>query len=120
VELEVSKIRQGLIDPKDLEYRRHDQRPLMEHLADYHGYLLHKGNTAHHAKLARARCGHLITEGRLERISNLNVASVQAALKLVKEKRGLSQRTVAHYTIQFKAFASWLCRTGRAREEVLA
>jgi hypothetical protein len=52
-EAEASKIRAGLIDPKAIAYGAHAARPLPDHLADFHAYLIGKGSTGQHASLTR-------------------------------------------------------------------
>ena len=49
------KIRDGSIDPKDESYGDHANRPLADHVADWHADLCHRGRTAKHADLSSDR-----------------------------------------------------------------
>jgi integrase len=117
-EAEVAKIRGGYIDPKDIAYGVHEARPLADHLADWHAYLLGKGSTRQHADLSRNRVARLIDLARAKRISHLAPSRVQAALKAVRDD-GASLRSIHHYTRAVKGFSKWLWRDGRAREDTL-
>jgi hypothetical protein len=118
-ELEVSKVKAGLIDPKALAFRAHENRLLTDHLADWHAYLIGKGATKAHADLSRARVGRLINVARARRVSDLTPSRVQAALKTIRDG-GLSLRTIHQNVRMVKGFSRWLWRDGRAREHALA
>src|SRR5262249_24875520 len=124
-EAEAARVRLGLGDPKDSGYKGHEARPLSAHLADFHRFLVGKGDTRYHADLVKARCARLIELAGLRRISDLTPSAIQAALKRVRDgdgaqDPGVSLRTVHHYTRQAKAFSKWLWRDGRARADALA
>jgi histone H3/H4 len=84
-EAEAAKVRAGLVDPKASAYAKHEARPLAEHLADWHAYLIGRGSTRQHADLSRNRVSRLIQPARATRISNLTPSVVQAALKAVRD-----------------------------------
>ena len=123
-ESESAKIRSGVIDPKALGYGVHEARPLSEHLADWHAFLIGKGSTEPYANLSRNRVARLIELAHAGRISELAPSRVQAALKAIrdgdKDRAGVSLRSLHHYTRVAKGFSRWLWRDGRAREDTLA
>jgi integrase len=110
--------RRGIIDPRTDAYTNHEARPVADHLADWHAYLIGKGSTQQHADLSRNRVARLIALARARRISDLAPSRIQAALKAVRDD-GASLRSVHHYTRAVKGFSKWLWRDGRAREDTL-
>jgi integrase len=118
-EAEAANIKHGFIDPKARAYREHEARPLADHLADWHAFLVGKGSTANHANLSRNRVDRLIDLSRAQKISDLSPSRVQAALKAVRDAGG-SLRSVHHYMRVVKGFSRWLWRDGRVREDALA
>jgi integrase len=118
-ELEASKIKAGLIDPKALGFRDHEARKLADHLTDFHAYLIGKGATPNHANLTRNRVARLHNLARARRVSDLSPSRIQSALKTIRDE-GLSLRSVHHHVRAVKGFSRWLWRDGRAREVALA
>ena len=61
---------------------------------------------------------------KARRIDDLTPSRVQGALKAVRdgdaEHRGVSLRSLHHYTRAVKGFSRWLWRDGRSREDTLA
>src|SRR3954462_2433829 len=67
-ESEAARIRAGLIDPKELAYRRQACRPLSEHLDEYESDMRVRDNTPAYAKLhadRARRVAALVSGGRL-------------------------------------------------------
>ena len=122
LESEADLRRRGVIDPRTDAYSTHEARPLADHLADWHAYLIGKGSTQQHADLSRNRVARLIDLARRGG-SPTCPSRVQAALKAVRDGTrddGVSLRSVHHYTRAVKGFSRWLWRDGRAREDALA
>jgi hypothetical protein len=59
-ETEAAKVRNGLVDPKEVAYRDHEARPLAEHLAAYSAHLADKGRTTAHVVLSVGRARRII------------------------------------------------------------
>jgi len=148
-ESEANKIRAGLVDPKADAYRRHEARPMVDHLIEYRAYLADKGNTAKHAELTWARAARVValsTGARLAdivapsaaraarvvagshltrhlagvRLSDLGADRAQAALAALKGT-GRALETVNAHTRAVKGFSRWLWRiAGRTRDDALA
>ncbi len=142
-ELEVSKIRAGMIDPRDMAYRTHEVRPLADHLEDWHRDMTARGKTPDHAKLFHDRSAKMIAlvrganladidptrkfeaVARAERIladtlktarlSDLTSERIQAALAKLRDA-GKALQTVNHYRAALRAFALWAGDTGRLRD----
>jgi integrase len=111
--------RRGVIDPKADAYRFHQSRPLAEHLADWKAFQLGKGVTQRHADEGYARVVKLVALAKAERLSDLTLARLQAALALLRGM-GLALRTIHHHVRLVKNFSRWLWRDGRTREDLLA
>jgi integrase len=118
-ETEATKVRAGLVDPKAVEYRRHEGRPIDEHLDDFGVTLLARGNTVGHVKVTASRALKVLTLGKIRRIRDLSLSKVTNALALLREE-GLSAETINHHVRAVKAFSRWLWRDNRAREHYLA
>jgi integrase len=119
LESDVAERRRGLIDPKAEGFAAHERNALAAHLAAWHAFLIGKGNTATHADLSRNRAARLIDLARAGRLSDLTPSRVQAALKALRDE-GLSLQSIHHHVGVAKAFARWLARDGRVRENALA
>ncbi|HZW34904.1 MAG TPA: tyrosine-type recombinase/integrase, partial [Isosphaeraceae bacterium] len=118
-EIEAAKIRAGLIDPKEAAYRGHEAKPLADHLADWRAFLLGRDRSRRHADEGHARVAKLMTLAKADRLSDLVLTRVQAALAALRDE-GLSLRTVHHYARLVKNFTKWAWRDGRTREDLLA
>src|SRR5262249_20713997 len=75
---EAARIRARVIDPKELAYRRHDVRPLSDHLDDWHSAMLAKGRTAKHADLSLSRARQVASLAVAERLGDLQPSRIQA------------------------------------------
>jgi integrase len=111
--------RRGIIDAKADRYAAHATRPLGDHIEDWHAFLLGKDNTHEHADTARARVKKLIMLAKADRLTDLSLARLQAALAALIDEE-LALRTVHHYARLVKNFSRWLWRDGRTREDLLA
>jgi integrase len=128
VETEAARIRAGELDPRDEAFRLHESHPLADHLTHWHAYLTAKGATRQHALLSLNRSRRIIDLARVSRISDLAPSKIQAALKTIRdegatqrsEERGVSLRSLHHYTRAVKGFTRWLWKDGRARLDALA
>ncbi len=78
--------RRGVIDPKADGYRIHQSRPLAEHLADWKAFQLGKGVTQRHADEGYARVVKLVALAKAERLNDLTLGRLQAALALLRGK----------------------------------
>ena len=142
-ETEAAKIRAGLIDPKELTYKEHADKPLADHLADWHSDLLAKGKTANYADLSRDRAGKLVAmvngaslddlvpgrkaeameraarlladELARARFADLTAEKIQAALARLRDK-GRSAQTANHFRAAIRSFLKWCHKRGRIRE----
>lgn len=119
LESEAELRRRGVIDPKADHLANHEARTLVDHLNDFHNFLVGKGTTVKHADLTRNRVARLIDLARARHVSDMVPSRVQASLRTVRDT-GVSLRSVHHYTRAAKAFSRWLWRDGRARDDALA
>jgi integrase len=142
-DLEASRIRGKLIDPKDTGYRDHAARPLGEHLAEWRDDMLAKGKTTKHAAQYHERAGKLIgiikgislkelQPGRkaaaLERaakklasvlegafFTDIKAERIQSGLATLRDQ-GISLQTCNHFRAAIRAFLRWASDRGRIRE----
>src|SRR4051794_3445801 len=73
VEAEVAKVRAGIIDPKALGFRRHEARPLVDHLADFRSALAAKGGTKKHPMVTANRARRVLELAGFGRIGDLSL-----------------------------------------------
>ena len=145
LETEAAQIKAGLIDPKALGFRAHENRPLADHLADWRGGMLAAGKGPRHAgqfhtraarvvaltrgaRLADIDPGERTPEARARaalaladalggaRLSDLAPGPIQAALARLRTA-GKSHQTLNHYRAAVRAFARWARDNGRLRDD---
>lgn len=147
-EAEASKVRAGLVDPRDLALREHGRRPLGEHIEAWGKSLGDSGGTDRHVSMSLSRVRRLsaivmgagaaeteyprrataadresrdlaISE-RLEagRLSDLTAERVRSALGALKS-RGMSLQSLNHHRAAVRSFDIWCLDTRRTREASL-
>ncbi len=119
LESEVALRRQGVIDPREEGHRRHEARPLAEHLEDWRGVMLAKGRTAKHANLYLARARAIFDRAEVDRLSGLQPTRLQTALASLRAE-GLSLLTCNHHRASIRAFVRWARSDGRLRHDPMA
>jgi hypothetical protein len=120
IEDEQDRIRGGWIDEKDLAYRDHAAKALVEHLEDFRRALVAKGDTAKHAQVTAYRARRVIELMKARRISDLSLSGALEALQSLRAREKFNQQTINHYIRAVKAFSRWLWKDKRAREHHLA
>jgi integrase len=149
LESDVELRRRGVLSARDEAIRDNSARPLTEHLADWHGYLLAKGGTVKHADsmhewarrvialvkgatLAeidpprkstvaerRRYAARLAERVRGARLTDLTRDRVQAALATLRDA-GRSLATCNAHRTAIRGFSRWAWRDGRTPEDTLA
>jgi len=112
--------REGLVDPKADGYKAADAVSIAEHIDAYENDLRARGRTSNHAGLTAGRVRLLAMAAKVERIADIRPAGINAALRDLKESRGLSEASASHYLRAMKLFTRWLLREGRTRDDALA
>jgi integrase len=118
-EAEAAKVRAGLVDPKAEAYRRHEARPLAEHLSEWRAGMLAKGRKAKHAALYHNRVAQLLSLAKAVRLCDLQPSRIQTALGTLQDE-GLSAQTANHYRAAVRAFVRWARADGRLRDDPMA
>ncbi len=138
--------RAGLTDPKAEAFRRHEARPIADHLDKFEASTLAKGTTLKHTRLFSDRARRVVAlaaGGRLDaidppqrstkaqrarmaealtdllagaRLSILTPSGVQGALSTLKAG-GRSLATCNHHRAAIRAFARWARDDGRMRDD---
>jgi len=150
VELEAraAKIREGLVDPRELVQRDHAKTPLSDHISAWEGSLRSAGGTGRHVSMSVARVRRLMAivmgataaeteypraatkadrkarEERLARwlaparLGDLTAERVQKALGELRDS-GMSLQSLNHHRAAARSFDIWCHETGRTRETAL-
>jgi site-specific recombinase XerC len=118
-EAKVAKIREGLIDARDLNCAGHGARPLGDHLQVFVDTMEAAGRNSQHIAQTRLYITRIIELSHARRIADLTPSAVMQALGTLRS-RGFSARSLNAHTTAIKAFSRWLWRDGRVREHTLA
>jgi integrase len=118
------EIKAGTADPREARWAESELTPLVNHVQDWHRYLIGRGVTQEHADTSALRVRRLIDLAKTQRISGLSLSVAQDALRELRQqpargKHRPSQRTVYASTQAIKRFARWLWSDGRTRENNL-
>ena len=146
-EAEVSKLKDGYVDLKDVLARRSESRPAVEHIASWQSDLVAQGHTAKHAEHTSNRVRRLFavifgsptalmdhrrlkpserasvaqkiaTAIAVAKLSDLTRPKVQAAIAKLRDA-GWSLQTCNHYRASSKAFSKWCFGTDRTKVDAL-
>ena len=94
-EVEVARIRAGLIDQRGLAYRDHAVSPLSDHIEAFKAHLEAKGSTTKHVGLTMQQLRRVFEAARIGRLADLSAEKVQAALKALRDEGLSSARLTA-------------------------
>ena len=95
----------GLVDP----YEEHRKRPLVDHLDDYHRFLLGKGDSEEHARQTVGRTRRLLRGCDIARIPDFDATRVVEWLAAQRSSQPrFSIQTSNYYQEAVKSFARWL------------
>ena len=114
-------VRRRLMRPQDTVYERDAKREaksLTDHVQDYRDFLVNKGDVEKHANGTKHHLTRIVELTGAERIEDLTLSKAQEAIKAMREQ-DLSVSTCNHAVRALRAFATWLCKEGRARENRL-
>ena len=146
VETDISRVRAGLADAKDLSYRDHEDSPLTLHLAAWQADLVARGSTVKHADHTSNRARWLVAvilgsaeamnDHRLlkpedqgtvakkiaeaidpARLSSLTREKAQDAIARL-QSAGWSLQTCNHYRASIRAFSKW-CHESHGRGKTI-
>ena len=122
--------RDGVIDARMDRMAVEDRRALADHVTDWTAALIAKGVTSEHADKSGYRVKRIITDCKMERMSDVTAAAVQSFLSECRKdlpgkdgepsRPGLSPASSNHYLRAMKGFCRWLVREGRARDNPMA
>ena len=116
--------REGLVDPRDDAMAAAEKRPLAEHLADFKTDIVARRGNEGYAKQTHQRAERVLAFAGADCISSINPASINTAVKRLREGNGEDERphskaSIAHHLRAVKMFTRWLHRNSRAREDAL-
>jgi len=119
LEREAENIRNGLIDPKDVELAKHARRPLQQHFKDYLAHLQHTCSSALHLKILRSQLDRMANS--INATSLADLLDPNAIDRFLQERTaaGRSAATVNHDRKAVVAFVNWCVARGRVRSNPL-
>ena len=111
IEREVMLRRRGLIDPEDERRLKIKSSPIEEHLEAFQESL--GENTSKHVKLTMTRVRRIIKDAKVTNLGSLRMDSAATALRKIKRKDNIGNRTYNHYVQAIDSFCNWLVLMGR-------
>lgn len=117
-EIEVAKIKAGLVDPKAIRIAEANRQPIETHVDAFLASLVQAGRKAKHIANTRTAVKRILTLARIERLPELTPSAIVPALAQLKDQ-GFAPRTVEAHIIAVKSFSRWAWRDGRATEYAL-
>jgi integrase len=119
-------IKAGVIDPREHSWAENERKPLTDHIREWCDDLVARGRAEQYAHESHAKLTRLIEFAKVQRISQLTLSTMTAALGELRSipgrsgNVGLSDRTVHQHFRMAKIFSRWLWRDHRVREDPLA
>lgn len=111
LESQAKLVQAGLKDARDLTAETAGRLPMETHVEDYRLALLDKGDTEKHAKHTAGAIKRILTDARVEKLSQVSQEPLQAALRRLKDRT--SSRTANHALGAVKGFLRWCDGTGK-------
>ena len=118
-EAEVAKIREGIIDVRDVALNDHERESIRDHVEDWRNDLIARGVAEPQPRIVHGRVSRIIETAKIERVSDITPSRIQAAIQAIRDS-GVGSQTLHHYAANIKQFSRWLWRDGRAPEDSLA
>jgi integrase len=113
-----AKIREGLIDPREVAVKSNATKPIADHVADYLADLKAKNRDDAYIVLITGHLRRIVEMTKAKRIDDLDPLKVQEAMKSLKDS-GLSAQTCKHALRAVKQFSKWLWSNGRSNADSL-
>lgn len=101
---EVAQRRAGVFTARDQRLAAEQDKPILDHLANFHADLLAKGVTDKHAYLVRSRASKVTETARITEIGELIPSKVQQAIAIIRDS-GRSLQTCNHTIRAIKQFS---------------
>lgn len=111
-EREVELALVGIVNP----HKKHQARPLSEHLSDFEAELRNREDTEDHIRLTVARIRTILDRSGFVFIPDISASVVNSVLGDLR-KGGKSIATRNHYLRAFKMFTRWLVRDRRTGDD---
>ncbi len=123
--------REGLVDPKADALAAAEKLAIAGHLADFKRDIAARRGNEKYATQTHQRAERVLAYAGVERLSQINPASVNDAVKRLRDgdsaneathskaKRPHSKASITHHLRAVKMFSRWLLRNGRMRDDGL-
>ncbi len=95
---------------------KHQERPILDVISDWHADIVHRGRTSRHAALSRSRAALLLDKAGVSCLRQLSAQRVQAALGELDASLG----TRNHYLRAAKSLSRWCWFQGWLESDPLA
>jgi integrase len=119
-------VKTGLAHPDEAKWQEAERQPITVHVEDWYRTLVNRGRRDHYTRQSRSRVLCVLDLAGIERISQLEIHAVEAALvdlKHTSRGRGgneqLSDRSVHHAARAVKSFSRWLRKAKRSQDDKL-
>jgi len=113
-------IREGLVDPGEQRLKKHRERPLDDHLSEYHRVIEKRSSDPKHINGTKNYIKTMIERLEWSKLSHIEGSAFEQELTEMRDERDWSPRTYNAYLVAFRGFTKWLARTGRCSVDPLA
>jgi site-specific recombinase XerD len=122
----VAAIKSGLAHVDEAKWQEAERQPITVHVEDWYRTLVNRGRRDHYTRQSRDRVLLVLDLAGIERISQLEIHAIEAALVDLKHtckgrggNKELSDRSVNHAARAVKSFSRWLRKAKRAQDDKL-
>jgi integrase len=126
LESQVQAIKAGTADSREQKWAEAERKPLSDHVEAWQADMLARGLCTQYALETPKKVSRIIESTRAQRISQLTLSGVTAALAELRSipgrlgNEGLSDRSLQRHAVAIKTFTRWLWRDERVREDPMA
>jgi len=110
---------EGRLDIAD-DARKHNGKTLTTLLAEWEADTVNGGASADHAELRAGRCKVVFDASEWRHPADVDLVELRETLQLLREAKGLSDQTQAHYVNALRQFGKWLVDNNRAKKNPFA
>jgi integrase len=115
LENKIALRKQGLIDPAAERFADSARKPIARHVDDFVASMEARARDAKHIRTTRTYVERILTQAKVEHVSELSPATVTLALGAIGQELGLSARAINAHSTAIKGFMRWAWKDGRVR-----
>ncbi len=106
---------EGRLDIAD-DRRKHNGKTLQSMLAEWEADTINGGASRDHAELRAGRCKIVFDASEWKVPSDVDMVVLRETIQLLREAKGLSDQTHAHYVAALRQFGKWLADNNRTKK----